>query len=380
MGLGSFLAVFLPGLLVGGWSSYLFLRLWTSPVILQDASEREVRLMAAPVGGLRTGGQVHTSQVDSGTGRRDSEGQHVLDYSSKNSCNLSMSSQHLSSPPIPGGPYLLLVLIHSSPAALEMRSSIRETWLKDNRKQSSFVGRFVIGLAELAPADRALLACENMEHSDMLLLPYIIEPTKWVGFSSSEKLLQSFIWAVESVDFDYIFKCTDRTFAILGDMISELEMRKDKREYLWGFFAGGIQATKEGHLGERDWNLCTHYLPYPEGGGYVISRELVSILYALGEDLEHYVHDDIALGVWLSPFNGIQRQHDVRFNTGYYSRGCNNVYLVTHRESAQSMLRKFSTWTRTGVLCEKEFSAKPSYHYNWTVPSNKCCVRESGVP
>lgn len=385
MGLGFFFAVFFPGLLVGGWSSYLVLRLWSDPVTFLDSSEREVSLMAAPMM------EKEALQLDRpllGPGGRRSERRHVLDYSSANGCNVTahLSAQprvrSLTSEPISGGPYLLLVLIHSSPTALEMRNAIRETWLKDNQKQERFAGRFVIGLAELTPADLALLSCENIKHADILFLPDIVEPTKARDFSSSEKLLESFIWATaENADFRYIFKCTDSTFALLREIMTELEARKDgSDDYLWGFFSGGTQATKEGRLGENNWNLCTHYLPYPEGGGYVISRELVSILHTLNEDLEHYIHDDIALGVWFSPFNGIERRHDVRFNTGYYSRGCNNVYLVTHKESASSMLRKHSSQTRTGVLCEKEFTAKPSYRYNWTVPSNRCCIRDSGVP
>lgn len=383
-GLGSFAAVFLPGLVVGGWSSYLFLHLWSAPLFLRDANEREVGVIG---GNLGVGEPMRESSPlkDSGKG---SEWRHALDSSNKSNCNMTLppssllvpGGQHLSSKPVAGGPYQLLVFIHSSPAALERRDAIRETWLKAHSQPGVVIGRFVLGLAGLTSADLRLLACENMKHGDILFLPNIVEPANEMGYSSSEKLLESFVWAIANVNFHYIFKCTDRTYANLRAISEELESREaTANDYLWGFFAGGVQATKEGHLREKNWTLCTHYLPYPEGGGYVVSRQLVIILDALREDLEHYEHDDIALGVWLSPFNGIERHHDVRFNTGHYSRGCHNGYLVTHKESAQSMHRKFLSQSRSGVLCEKEFSAKPSYHYNWTVPSNRCCVRDSGV-
>ena len=383
MGLGSFAAVFLPGLVVGGWSFYLLLRLWTAPLFLQDANEREVRV----VGGGPMAGEPMQEAMDSG---RRSEGRHVLDYGHKSSCNMTLppsslltpGGQYLSSGRVPGGLYQILVLVHSSPSALERRNAVRETWLKDNPQPSVYVGRFVVGLAGLTPADLTLLACEQVKYGDILFLPKIEEPPgNERDYSSSEKLLQSFEWVVANVDFHYIFKCTDSTYADLKAISEELESREATADdYLWGFFAGGVQATEDGHLGERNWTLCTHYLPYPEGGGYVVSRQLVMLLNTLREDLEHYEHDDIALGVWLSPFNGIERHHDVRFNTGHYSRGCHNIYLVTHKESAQSMRRKYLSRSRSSVLCEKEFSAKPSYQYNWTVPSNRCCIRDSGVP
>ena len=261
-----------------------------------------------------------------------------------------------------------------------MRDAIRETWLKDAHRQGRYVARFVVGVANMKHGDRSLLACENMEHGDMIFLPNIEEPVSSHSFSSSEKLLHSFIWAQGNANFEYVFKCTDTTFAILSKILDELETRDQTNDYLWGFFAGGIRASDKGRMGESNWYLCTHYLPYPEGGGFVISKGLVSLLATLGGDLEHYLHDDIALGVWLSPFSGIERRHDVRFNTGPYSRGCSNEYIVTHRETLSSLHTKSLTLIENGLLCGEEFSSRPSYHFNWTVPSNRCCVRETGVP
>lgn len=376
MSWSTFVAVFIPGLLIGGSSSFLLLSLWSAPISFHDTKEREVveeaRIPEAQrhpvVGGLGR-------SEDLGGIQRKNERRHVLEHYSNSGCN----DTHLESQPVSGGPYHLLVLVHSSTGSqgVKRRQVIRETWLRENHKQGKFVARFVIGVADLGPGEVTLLSCENTKHGDLLFLPHLSEDSR--DFSASEKLLQSFIWASKNVDFRYIFKCTDSTFAILDSIVSELETKEDG-DYLWGFFAGGMQATKDGHLGEKNWFLCTHYLPYPEGGGYVISKGLVSILQALSNEFQLYTRDDIALGVWLSTFNGIERKHDVRFNTGYYSRGCSNVYIVTHRESAQSMLSKYSSLHKSGKLCEEEYSAKPSYRYNWSVPSNRCCVRESGVP
>lgn len=370
----AFVAVFFPGLLIGVTSSLLFLSLWKGSITIHNTEEREV-MESAPVLVMD---QQHRSKSVGYLGpvQRANERRLFLDQHRRDGCNETA----LESPSITGGPYKLLILVHSSPRALEMRNVIRDTWLKDNHRQRKFVARFVIGVAQLRPSDRAVLSCENSAHGDLLLLPDIVDPIKSKDFSSSEKLLQSFIWAEKNTNFHYILKCTDSTFALVDTIVRELEMRDHGRDYLWGFFAGGVPATKDGYLGEKEWVLCTHYLPYPEGGGYVISKGLIAILRALGGDFEHFVHDDIALGIWLSPIAGIEHRHDVRFNTGHYSRGCNDRYVVTHKETVQSMMKKDATLSKDGVLCDLEFSAKPSYHYNWTVPSNRCCVRRSGVP
>ena len=383
MGLGS-LAVFFPGLLVGCSSFYLLLSLWSSgpAILLQDTADQA----------RRRGGVVTAAKMDLESEAVSQEGR-VLD--GDRACS---DATYLESRGVPGGggSYLLLVLVHSLPPAQERRDAIRDTWLllekeeevggPHHHRRGNVVGRFVVGLGGLSPRELALLACENKAHEDMLFLPRHVEPGDDLQvFSSSEKLLDSFVWAQENVDFRYVLKCTDSTFVVMDVLLQELRGRKEEEaeggsDLLWGFFAGGMEATKLGYLAEKTWHLCTHYLPYPEGGGYVLSRGLVSILRTLADDLEHYAHDDIALGVWLTPFGGMERKHDTRFNTGHYSRGCSNQYIVTHRETAQSMRKKFSSLKRTGALCEKEFSSKPSYQYNWTVPSNRCCVRESGIP
>lgn len=371
-----FLAMFVPGLLIGGSSTLLLLGLWNTPPALLNTKERE---LVVPVSRVAVSPE-RVRVGDPALIQRRSERRHVLEHHNRGTCN----ETHLASPPIQGGPYQLLVLLHSTPRAVEMRDAIRNTWLRDNHKQKRFAARFVVGVANLKPGDLSLVACENMEYGDMVLLPNYEEPIKSHGYSSSEKLLQSLTWAQSNVNFEYIFKGTDSTFAVIDTILNELATRESKtkkeEDYLWGFFAGGIQAAKKGRLAEENWFLCTHYLPYPEGGGYIISKGLVSLLTAVGSDLEHYLHDDIALGVWLSPFSGIERHHDVRFNTGSSSRGCSNQYIVTHKESMQNMHTRHVLWSKSGVLCEHEFSSRPSYHFNWTVPSNRCCVRETGVP
>ena len=353
----SFCVGFFPGLLVGSSSVLLLITIWKLPVSVYYTKEREFI-------------------VDRDIGQNDDsfpydqnskfERRHALQtQNGNNECDKNYLDSSASEE---GVPYFLLVLVHSSPSSFGLRNGIRDTWLGENHHQRKYMARFVVGLAGLSPHELNLLACENKDYRDMVFLPEFNES---LNHSKSEKLLHSFSWAEENVDYEYLFKCTDSTFAILEVIFNELTQRSSDLDLLWGFFAGGVQATREGHLKEPNWFLCTHYLPYPQGGGYVISKGLVSVIDALGPDLSHYVHDDIALGVWLSPFKWIKFIHDVRFNTGYSSRGCNNLYIVTHGETVQSTNKKYAAVKKKAPLCETEHIFRPSYEYNWSVPADR---------
>ena len=372
----AFLRGFLPGILIGLCSSVLIFSLWRS------SSQLVERGSSYPPHVIDSGGDPGPAQqlLNTAVRKRKERRSRELNAGRHELCNTTL---YLKTQAIRPGSYLLLLLIDSSPRATEMRNAIRETWLNGHATQDKYVHKFIIGTASLRPADAQKLACENQEYGDLLLLPNIKESSRSLDRSTSEKVLAAFVWALENVNFAYVFKTNDATFVILDPIVKELESREIElpdSDLLWGFFAGAVQATKDGRLAEKNWFLCTHYLPFPQGGGYVTSHNLVSMLGALSNDLQHYTHDDIALGVWLSPFDGIDKKHDVRFNTGYSSRGCNNAYLVMSRETPHSMLQRYSYFQKTGLVCEEEFSSRLSYVYNWTASPNRCCVRQPGVP
>ena len=85
------------------------------------------------------------------------------------------------------------------------------------------------------------------------------------------------------------------------------------------------------------------------------------------------------MGVWLSPYKA-ERRHDVRFDTEFVSRGCRNVYIVSHKQSIQDMRKKHRSLKAVSHLCEKEYQTRLSYEYNWNIEPTKCCERKRGVP
>ena len=355
-----FLRGFLPGTLVGVFTSLLLFSLWRHPY--------------SPGSGTKDLGRDAAKQQET-EGRATPAAKRLYNDMRRNIAELVEASEATIL-----GSYKLLVLVHSSPVQRSLRDAARETWLRQRTQRDTYVARFVIGTRGLDEEALARLAEENAHHGDLVALSQV-EEDALAEWPSSRKLLQSFIWAVSHANFTSIFKCNAATFAVMDQLLAKLPALQES--YVWGYFAGGVKALRQSDAAvmvETDWTLCSHYLPYPQGGGYVISRDLVELVVSMGPDLKHYRHDDIALGVWLSPFKVGSKQHSLWFNTGHYSRGCRNSYLVTHRETEHSMRAKAHLLESKGVLCESEHQSRLSYRYNWTAPANHCCIRKMGIP
>lgn len=360
-----FLRGFLPGIVIGLFTSLLLISLWRHPPV-------DVHVDVSTVSSVKRERSRPRPQEST-----EAE-QHSPSPTEADMATRIKEMTDFSAAAIPGA-YVVLVLVHSSVGQRPLRDAVRETWLRQRSQPNSYVARFVLGTHALSEDSLASLVAENEEHKDLLVLPEI-EEDNLAEWPSSHKLLASFSWAVSHVNFSSVFKCNSATFALLDKIVS---ITSQHNSHVWGYFAGGVKAVRHSStsvLAEEDWILCSHYLPYPEGGGYVISRELVELIVDMGPHLKHYRHDDIALGAWISAFKGIKKQHSVGFNSGYYSRGCMNNYLVSHRETVQSMRDKYSNLQNKGVLCQHGHQSRLSYRYNWTSPASHCCIRKAGIP
>jgi len=271
--------------------------------------------------------------------------------------------------------YLLLVIALSSPDGKTRRDTIRQTWYSESQKHQDVLLKFVIGTMNMGEAKLTEIDKENEEHKDLLLLDNLID-----SFANlTRKVLYSYIWAHSEVKFSYLLKCDDDTFVVLETLLDELRGRMSSRMYYWGFFDGRASVKRAGKYQEFGWYLCDKYLPYALGGGYILSADLVKLIALNSGHLKLYVNEDVSVGAWLAPYD-IERNHDVRFDTEYQSRGCNNAYIVTHKQTTQLMLEKHKTLKKAGKLCQKEVQYKPSYIYNWDRPPSECCRRQAGIP
>ncbi|XP_070561892.1 beta-1,3-galactosyltransferase 6-like [Ptychodera flava] len=266
----------------------------------------------------------------------------------------------------------LVVMIMTGPHNTDRRTAIRQTWLSSYPED--ILPRFVIGVAGLGDGERDVLQAEQMQYDDLLLLEELIDSYK----SLTRKLLLMYSWLDQNVDFTFVLKADDDTFARL-DILSE-ELRSMQPDRLcWGFFDGRAKAKKTTKWAEPDWKLCDHYLPYALGGGYVLSSDLVHYVARNMEYLKIYNNEDVSLGAWLASVD-VNRIHDTRFDTEYRSRGCNNAYIVTHKQAPELMYEKHKQLVTHDRLCEQEVQVRKSYNYDWNKPPSQCCVREMGIP
>ncbi|KAJ0023627.1 hypothetical protein NQD34_003526 [Periophthalmus magnuspinnatus] len=266
----------------------------------------------------------------------------------------------------------LVVLITTGPKYTERRSIIRSTWLV--KRDADVLSMFVVGINGLSSEDMMNLNTEQARHKDLLLLPDLKDSYE----NLTLKLVHMYSWLDQNVDFKFVLKADDDTFARL-DLIKDELKSKDPNRLYWGFFSGRGRVKSAGKWRESTWDLCDYYLPYALGGGYILSSDLVHYIRLNSGFFKTWQSEDVSLGAWLAPVD-VKRTHDPRFDTEYKSRGCNNKYLVTHKQSLEDMLEKHQTLERDGRLCKEEVKLRLSYVYDWSVPPSQCCQRKDGIP
>ncbi|XP_046397195.1 beta-1,3-galactosyltransferase 6-like [Ischnura elegans] len=274
----------------------------------------------------------------------------------------------------------LVVMIMSSPDNIQQRTSIRETWATYGEVQDVRYF-FFVGTKNLTNDQSSVLVKEYEDNEDLVLFAEVLDSYE----DLTTKLLHSFTWLSNAVNFSFVLKCDDDTFVRMPAVLKELKKsfaKNPQKRLYWGFFDGRAHVRRSGKWAESNWVICDRYLPYALGGGYVLSKELVNLLAHRAAYLELYRNEDAAVGAWLSTVRGLERKHDPRFDTEYISRGCNEEHLLTHKVSPQMMRTLYSSLKTRGKFCPSgEFALRHSYLYNWDVPPSRCCVRtNSSVP
>ena len=270
----------------------------------------------------------------------------------------------------------LLVLVMTGPKNQDQRDAMRKTWLKASFGSSEVSHYFVIGTKQQPAEVLAVLDKEQAEHQDLLLLEDFQDAYERL----TEKLALMLEWADKNLDFQFLFKADDDTYAILDTIVNELKSDKQNvNDLFWGYFYGRGRVKKSGPWKETSWKLCDYYLPYARGGGYVLSRPLVSFVAENWRQFQLYNSEDVSMGTWLAPLK-LTRVHDIRFDTEYKSRGCKNKFIVCHKQTIANMYERHENLKLTGKLCQKETLLMNGYTYNWDVPPSQCCTRQKEIP
>lgn len=272
----------------------------------------------------------------------------------------------------PDRPLQLVILVLSAPSSSIRRMAIRGTWMHNYRPRNVLVTtRFLIGLLNLPEEELYSLKEEQAVYSDLLLL----EDLKDSYHNLSTKVLLGLQWSLaENMEFDYLIKTDDDSYVRIEAVSDALRQMECHENLYWGYFMGYAFPEPTGKWMERNWFKCPHYFPYAMGGGYVLSKKVVEMVTKFSERLVIYNNEDTTMSSWLTPYR-LLRKHDIRFNVESQSHGCNNRYLISHKERVRSFYNKYSSLIKNGTLCLQEKEIRPAYIYNWTSSPLDCCKR-----
>ena len=88
--------------------------------------------------------------------------------------------------------------------------------------------------------------------------------------------------------FSYLLKADEDTFVRLGPLKDALGSIKSDDPLYWGYFTGKAFPIRKGGKKYFDpsYHVCDYYVPYAQGGGYVVSAELVRFV---GEEKQRFL-------------------------------------------------------------------------------------------
>ncbi|CAB3248419.1 unnamed protein product [Arctia plantaginis] len=237
------------------------------------------------------------------------------------------------------------------------------TWTEQHISKNCIKFYFVIGTQGLTETKLLRLNSENNQNNDLLLLDSFEDSYRNLAI----KMLHALKWLSNNLkNLKYLVKCDDDSFVRVDLIIRDLEAyapemnaqeisdyvtyKKDLPAYkglYWGYFDGRAHVYLNGKWQEKDWFLCDNYLPYALGGGYVISRSIVEYIGRNADILGHYNSEDVSMGVWTAALDGVNRVHDIRFDTEWKTRGCSIQMLVRHKQTPSDMFQLYKTLVHT---------------------------------
>lgn len=282
---------------------------------------------------------------------------------------------------------LLLVLIHASGESIELRNTIRNTWVSPKllqkltkRTKQAADYRFVLGVKDVPSGLLDNLKKEALLHGDMILLPDVTDSHQ----SLTLRTLRSFQYVTRDKGmegFRYILKCDDDSFADLLSISKALSQRTSNTGVFWGHFLGAGGIITEGPYSEFNWSVCETYLPYALGGGYILSMDLVKLLARNAPFLKVYNNEDVSVGAWLAPYN-IDFVSDSKFNTGAKTKGCKKQFTLIHRVNTTMIQNYFHALMESDYICTRKnrWFVWHGYKYNWKTKPSRCCRVKRGVP
>ena len=239
-----------------------------------------------------------------------------------------------------------LFIVMSSPTAqgAKMRQLTRQTIYKNLPIYITL--KYVLGTKGINESVSSEIARENVEYNDLLLFDDHVDDY----YQLPKKILLSIRWAAKKANhFDYFFKTDDdalvRVDRVVTELIEELNCPKD---LYWGHMFFRWKVVPDGKWGESKWYLCETFLPYNAGLGYILSRELVTLVAAYSDHLRLYRLEDASMGLWLAPYRLKLISDWDKFETHF---SCSDLPFIIHQFTYQKFKASTDKLYKTGKLC-----------------------------
>ena len=222
--------------------------------------------------------------------------------------------------------FSLLIVVITAPPNTARRSVIRQTWTLNLPKNAKVF--FAVGMKFLNSENKTALDDENKLNQDLIMLPHLEDKYDLL----TDKVVEFMKWIGETSVFDYLLKVDDDTFVRVDKLVNALQLKPRDKLY-WGFFNNGSEIVKEGKWAEPEPYICDKYVSYALGGGYVLSKDLVTYIVDNSDKFKKFVNEDVSVGTWLAPLT-LNVYHDERFRM---KGACREDQIVFHESSIEDM-------------------------------------------
>ena len=248
------------------------------------------------------------------------------------------------------GPYLLYIIILSAPANIQHRNVIRSTWGNTIITYSSIRYSFVIGSVGVSDSVMSTIQEEKRKFKDIIVLDDVEEHYR----NLSRKVLKAITWIGKHIESIYYLKTDDDCIVIIDNLYDVLTKENlPTSKLVLGLFNINTGVLSSGKWAEYSWFLCSVYLNYPAGAGYILTRDVVRYIALNSDRLMLYDNEDTSLGTWLAAFK-INYLTDNRISAS--PRGCKPSDWLVHYGDIKHLNYIRYRWLKGVRPCAKKYS------------------------
>ena len=244
---------------------------------------------------------------------------------------------------------LIMVLSTPNPHGEQMRLIARNTWITHRVPPTVKLSvKFMLGTKGLRKHQIHTLNNEQQVYNDLVLFDYLVD----TYYHLTSKVQLSVLWAVYNEQFDYLVKTDDDVAVDVHNMAAGLIKLGCPGNLYWGRSIHKEPDT-EGKWKETSWTLCSSYLPYCAGLGYMLGRQVVEAIALYGRYLRRFNFEDISMSLWVAPYNltRVSSREQFHFHNYECDKSINKDIILVHQTDISSFRAATNNLLRVGRLC-----------------------------